>query len=107
MDLMRTYKPDMGAGFHPSMGDFFTALSACFALLYLLGGLINMHLLRKEVAPEVIKGVTGINTLVAGICFLIMLKFTFLPPIALTGLTFISLCFAYATNHIHLVKLKE
>jgi hypothetical protein len=36
-----------------------------------------------------------------------MLLLTFLPPIVLTGAVFISLSFAYATNHIHRLRLPE
>ena len=41
------------------------------------------------------KGVVGIHVLVFGICFAVMAVFTFLPPIVLTGLIFLSLLLAY------------
>lgn len=104
-DLMYNYKPDMGAGFHPSMADFLTGLSSCFTLLYLFAGLMNIYIIRKNLAPETVKGFTSINLLIFGASFLIMLVFTFLPPIVLAGLVFLSLCFAYATNHIHVIQL--
>ena len=106
-DLFTNYKFDLGAGFHHSMAEIFTGLSSSFALLYLLGGLMNIFLLRRKLPQEIMKDVTGINTLVFGISFLITFVFTFLPPIIMTGLVFITLCFAYATNHIHFIKLKE
>ena len=107
LDLATTYRPEMGPVFHPTAADLFVGLSACFTLLYLLGGLTNIYLLRQRIPPEVLKGFTRIQTLLFGSSFLIMLTFTFLPPIMLSGLVFIALCFAYATNHIHLVKLKN
>ena len=86
IELMNTYKNDLGAGFHPTMGNLFTALSSCFSLLCLLGGLTNAYLLKKKVDAGVLKGIVWINLLVFGACFIMMLVFTFLPPIVLTGL---------------------
>jgi len=86
IELMTTYKHDLGAGFHPTMGNLFTALSSCFSLLCLLGGLTNAYLLKKRIEAGILRGIVWINLLVFGICFVIMLVFTFLPPIVLTGL---------------------
>lgn len=94
VNLMKTYQNDFGAGFHPTMGNLFTALSSCFSLLCLLGGLTNAYLLKKRVDARIMKGIIWINLLVFGICFVMMLVFTFLPPIVLTGL--IVLFFALA-----------
>ena len=106
-DLLDKYKFDFGAGFHHTLGDFFNALSASFSLLYLLGGLLTIYLLQKKIPQGIMKGVTGIQTLVFGISFLITFLLTFLPPIIMTGMVFIALSFAYATNHIHFIKLDE
>src|SRR6476659_4049342 len=65
--LMDTYKFDFGAGFHRTMGELLFALSAYFCLVCLLGSLLNWYLLRKKVAPEIMKGVITINLLVFGI----------------------------------------
>ena len=96
-DLIQSYKFDFGAGFHRSMGDLTTGLSICFCLVCLLGGLMNLHLLRKKVESDVMRGVININLLVFGMCFAGMLIFTFLPPIVLTGLIFVSLIMARIT----------
>lgn len=93
-ELMDTYHRDLGAGFDPSVNDLMTALSACFAFLYLFGGLVNLYLLRREVGIEVMKGLLGINLLVFGPCFVVMMFFTFLPPIVLTGAVFLLLVVA-------------
>lgn len=93
-ELMGTYHRDLGAGFDPSMNDIMTALSACFAFLYLFGGLINLYLMRKKVDAAVMTGVLGINLLVFGPCFVVMLFFTFLPPVVLTGAVFLLLIVA-------------
>jgi membrane associated rhomboid family serine protease len=89
--LMDTYKFDFGAGFHRTMGELTLALSACFCLVCLLGGLLNWYLLRKKVEPEIMKGVITINLIVFGICFGLMATFTFLPPVVLTSLIFLFL----------------
>jgi len=94
-DLMATYKQDFGAGFKRSTKELVTALSACFSFLCLLGGLTLAFLLRKQAELRIMKGVVGIHVLVFGICFAVMVVFTFLPPIILTGLIFLSLLLGY------------
>src|SRR5215831_10708093 len=91
MVLMTTYKHDLGAGFHPTTMNLFTALSSCYSLLCLLGGLTLAFLLKQQVNRGAIKGIVVINLLVFGICFILMAIFTFLPPILLTGLIVLSL----------------
>ncbi len=95
--LMDTYKFDFGAGFHRTMGELTLALSACFCLVCLLGGLLNWYLLRKKVEPEIMKGVININLIVFGICFGLMATFTFLPPVILSGLIFLFLILSRLT----------
>ena len=97
IDLMNTYRMDLGAGYHRTMGQFFTALSACFTLVYLLGGLINWYLLRQRIDVNVLRGVIVINVAIFGFSFALMVIYTFLPPIVLTGLTFLALCITLLT----------
>jgi hypothetical protein len=94
-DLMANYKQDFGAGFKRSTKELVTALSACFSLVCLLGGLTLAFLLRKQADVRLLKGIVGIHILVFGICFILMATFTFLPPIVLTGLIFVSLVLSY------------
>ena len=94
-DLMTSYKQDFGAGFKRSMKELVTALSTCFSLLCLLGGLTLAFLARKQADVRIMKGVVGIHALVFGICFAVMVVFTFLPPIVLTGLIFLSLLLTF------------
>ncbi len=94
-ELMANYKFDLGAGIHRSMGNLFKALSSCFSLLCLLGGLINIYLLRRKVEAGVVKGLVGIQLVVFGICFGVNAALTFLPPIVLTGLVFVFLAVTY------------
>jgi len=97
-DLMTNHRIDMGAGFHPSMGNLFTAVSACYSLLCLLGAFTNIYLLRKKVDAQIVKGQVGIQFVVFAICFGVMVVFTFLPPIVLTGLITLSLALSFLTN---------
>ena len=94
-ELITTYHPEMGLGFHPSFWNLFTALSACFPLLCVLGGLTLAYLLWKRAAADLIKGIILINLFVFGVCFVVMLIFTFPPPIIVTGLIFLTLFVAY------------
>jgi hypothetical protein len=94
-DLMSSYKQDFGAGFKRSTKELVTALSACFSFLCLLGGLTLAFLLRKQAEVRIMKGVVGIHALVFGICLAVMVVFTFLPPIILTGLIFLTLLLGY------------
>jgi hypothetical protein len=91
VDLVSNYKADLGAGFHRSFSELFTALSSCFSLLCLLGGLILIYLVRKDLDSGTMKGVLNICLLVFGFCFVVMAVFTFLPPIVCTGLVFAAL----------------
>jgi hypothetical protein len=92
--LMDTYKFDFGAGFHRTMGELIVALSACFSLVCLLGGLLNWYLVRKKAAPEIVQGAITINLVVFGILFGLTVVFAFLLPIILAGLIFLFLSFS-------------
>ena len=94
-ELITTYHPDMGGGFHPSFWNLFTALSACYPLLCILGGLTIGYLLLKHTGPEIMRGIILINLVVFGVCFAVVLVLTFLPPIIVTGLIVINLLAAF------------
>ena len=98
LNLLTTYKMDMGAGFHPTMMTFFLALSSCFTLICFFAGWLNLYLKRKNIAIDVMKGVMGINAIIFGICFIVMAFLTFLPPTVLTGLIFLCSLLAYFTS---------
>lgn len=93
-NLMTDYKFNFGAGFHRSMSELTFALSACFSLVCLLGGLMNWYLLKKNLQIDVMNGVITINLVVFTICFGLMATFTFLPPIILSGFIFLFLVIA-------------
>jgi hypothetical protein len=94
-DLMSGYKQNFGAGFKRSTKELVTALSACFSLVCLLGGLTLGFLLRKRADVRIMKGVVGIHVLVFGICFAVLVVFAFLLPIVLIGLIFLCLLLTY------------
>lgn len=96
--LMTNYKLDLGGGFHRSMAELVTALSSCFSFVCLLGGAITVYLLLKRAGAEVLKGITVINLLIFGAMFVVMIVFTFLPPIICTGATTAFLIGAWLTN---------
>jgi hypothetical protein len=95
--LMDTYKFDLGAGFHRTMGELTFVFSACLCLLCLFGGLLNWYLLRKKVNLEIMKGVILINLIVFGILFCLTVIFTFLLPIIQIGLIVLFLFFSIFT----------
>ncbi len=97
LDLMTNYRIDAGAGFHPSFSNLFTALSSCFTLLCVLGGITLFYLLRKQTPDGTMRGILNIDLVIFGICFAVMGYFTFLPPIACTALIFVSLIAARLT----------
>ena len=97
MDLMSTYVMDMGGGFQRTMQDLTIALSACFPLLYCLGGIISLYLLSQKPGDRILKGVISINLFIFTIAFVLFIIFTFWPPIILSGLVFVFLLIAYLT----------
>lgn len=94
-ELLHSYREDMGAGFHRTFFDLFTALSACYPLLSILGGLTLGYLLIKDTEPSLMKGVIAINLAIFLVCLIVMIFFAFLPPIVLTGLIVLNLLLAY------------
>ena len=94
-ELLNNYYEDLGAGFHRTFFDLFTALSACYPLLCVLAALTLSYLLWKGAEPGLMKGIFLINAFVFGVCSIVMIVFAFLPPIVLTGLIFLSLFVAY------------
>ena len=90
-ELITTYKKDLGFGFAPTFHDFFLALSASFALLYLFGGLLSIYFIRKKISIDLLKGFLNISIIVYAINFITTACFTFIFPIVFTGLVFIAL----------------
>jgi hypothetical protein len=93
--LITEYRPEMGAGFHPSFWNLFTALSACYPLLCVLGGMTLGYLLIKQADVDLMRGVILINVVIFAICLVVMAVFTFPLPIVMTALIFLNLLAAY------------
>lgn len=99
-DLMSNQRMNMGAGFHRSMGDLFTAVSSCYTLLCFLGAFTNAYLLKTRVEARIVKDLTVIQLVVFAVCFGVMIVYAFLPPIVLTGLITLSLAVSIFTNKV-------
>lgn len=93
--LITTHQMNLGNGFNRTFYELFTALSSCFSMMYLLGGLILLHLIRKDADPSLVKGLLGLCLLPFILSFIIMTSLTFLPPILLTALVVVSLTAAW------------
>jgi hypothetical protein len=94
-DLVTNYKINMGAGIKRSFYNLFIGVSVCFTLIYVLGGIMNWYFVRSGVSVEIWNGFLLIQVIVYGAIFVLQLRFTFLPPIIVTGLVFIFLTGAY------------
>ena len=97
VDLMTTYRMDLGGGFTPTMENLYTAMSACFVMLLVFGAAVNWYMLSKKVDAGALKGLIHINLVIFGACFLVMAFLTFLPPTICTGLIFSALVLARLT----------
>ena len=93
--LITTYKMDMGAGFHPTFFNLFTALSSCMSFLFLFAGLMNGYLLLKHTDASVMRGVIAINLVIFGMLLLVVTYFAFLLPVLCVGLVFVNLLAAF------------
>lgn len=93
LDLMHNYRQQAGS-MSFSMEEIMIALSACLTFVYLFGGLTNAWLLRRTQDETVLGGILAINLVVFGALFVIMVVYTFLPPIIMTGCVFLFLLVA-------------
>jgi len=95
IDLLTNYKMDMGGGIKRSFGNLFIGVSICFTFIYILGALLNVYFLRSDITPVLWSGLLLIEMIIYGIIFFMQVRFTFWPPIIVTGLVFIFLLGAY------------
>ena len=95
LDLLKNYKMNMDGGIKRSYSNLFIGVSICFTFIYLLGALLNFYFLRSGVSPAVWEGFLLIQVITYGIVFLMQTRFTFWPPIIVTGLSFIFLLGSY------------
>jgi len=95
IDLLSNYKMDMGGGIKRSFGNLFIGVSICFTFIYILGAALNFYFLRSGITPAVWDGFLLIQVIIYGIVFLMQLRFTFWPPIIVTGFVFLFLLGSY------------
>lgn len=95
VEITTNYKIDMGAGIKRSFYSLFIGVSSCFTLIYAFGGVMNWYFLKTGITAEVWKGFLLIQLIIYGIVFLLQVRFTFLPPIIVTGLVFLFLAGTY------------
>ncbi|MEK7224513.1 MAG: hypothetical protein AAB221_02380 [Bacteroidota bacterium] len=95
VDLLKNYRMDMGGGIKRSFGNLFIGVSICFTFIYILGGVLNFYFLKSDISPDVWDGFLLIQVIIYGIVFLMQMRFTFWPPIIVTGLVFIFLLGSY------------
>jgi hypothetical protein len=97
LDLVSNYKPDMGGGIRRSYSQLFIGLSTCFTMVYTMGAVINWYFIKRGISPGVWEGLLLIELAAYTILFLLMIRFTFWPPIIVTGFVFIFVLGAWLT----------
>lgn len=95
MELVKNYKIDLGGGIKRSFGQLFIGVSTCFTFIYIFGAVLNWYFLKSGISSDIWKGFILIELIIFGIVFFLQLKFTFLPPIIVTGLVFLFLAGTY------------
>ncbi|MBV9242116.1 MAG: hypothetical protein JO314_08920 [Acidobacteria bacterium] len=97
ISLVTTYKLDLGAGFHPTFFNLFTALSSCMSFLLFFAALTNGYLLWKHTPTNVMRGIVSINLVIFGVLLIVVSYFTFLAPIIFVGIVVVNLLAAFIT----------
>ncbi len=95
IELTTKYKSDLGGGIKRTFWELFIGVSVCYTVVYTLGAVLNWYFLKTGISPGVWEGLLLIECIAYGILFLLMIKFTFWPPIIVTGLVFIFALGAY------------
>lgn len=95
VEITTKYKIDMGAGIRRSFYSLFIGVSSCFTLIFIFGAALNWYFLKAGINGEMWKGFLLIQLVAYGIVFLLQVKFTFLPPVIVTGLVFLFLAGTY------------
>jgi len=100
IDITTNYKLDMGAGIKRSFYNLFVGVSSCFTIIYLLGAALNWYFLNAHLSADTWKGFLLIQLVAFSIFFILQVRFTFLPPMIVTGLVVLFLagtCFVAAS----------
>lgn len=100
VEITTNYKLDMGAGFKRSFYNLFVGVSSCFTIIYVFGAALNWYFLRAGINAQVWKGFLMIQLITFCIIFVLQVRFTFLPPIIVTGLVVLFLAITYFLAHL-------
>ncbi len=95
VDITTQYKIDMGGGIRRSFYNLFIGVSSCFTMIYLLGAALNWYFLKTGISAGAWKGFLLIQLIAFAVVFLLQVKFTFWPPIIVTGLVSLFLAGTY------------
>ena len=97
IDLMGNYKMDMGGGIKRSFKYIFIGVSICYTFIYIFGAMLNWFFLKPQTESGIWEGILLIQLIIFGIVLLFQMRFTFWPPIIVSGLVFIFLLGSYLT----------
>lgn len=95
VELTTKYKLDMGAGIKRSFYSLFIGVSSCFTIIYMLGATLNWYFLKAGINTGVWKGFLLIQLITYSIVFILQVRFTFLPPVIVTGIVVLFLAGTY------------
>jgi hypothetical protein len=95
VEIITKYKLDMGAGIKRSFYSLFIGVSSCFTVIYIMGAALNWYFVKKGVSADIWKGLLLIQLIAYSIVFILQVRFTFLPPIIVTGLVVLFLAGTY------------
>ena len=95
VEITTKYKLDMGAGIKRSFYHLFIGVSSCFTIIYILGATLNWYFFKAGINTGAWKGFLLIQLIAYSIVFILQVRFTFLPPIIVTGLVVLFLAGTY------------
>ena len=94
LDLVNTFKMDMGAGFIRTFHQIFLFFSACFTLILFFGGILLYYLNKNNISKQLMAGTLNIYLVFYGILYILLWTLAFLPPILCMTFVFVSLVFS-------------
>jgi len=101
--LMNELEMDFGFGFHLTMNDILFAFSVCFSFFLFFSAIVNLLILKSN-EMKIINSIVWLNIVFYFLCFVIMLFYTFLPPIICTFLILFTLIMALVYNRSERIK---
>lgn len=95
LDLMGNYKLNMGGGIHRNFKSLFIGVSICYTFIYIFGAVLNWYFLKPQTESQIWEGLLLIQVIIFGIVLFFQVRFTFWPPIIVSGLVFLFLLGSY------------